>query len=63
MNSKEIVELAKKRGLETGKAKKVDIIAAIQSGVVYTRADVINEGHADDNDMTPADAAEPLGRN
>ena len=39
MEFKEIVELAKKRGLETGKAKHSDIMAAFQSDKIYSRMD------------------------
>lgn len=63
MNFREIIELARKRGLETGKASKVDIIAAIESGRMVRRADIIHEVRADYRAMKPADTAEPLGKN
>lgn len=63
MNFREIIDLARKRGLETGKARKVDIIAAIESGRMMRRADIIQEGRADFSALKPDDTAEPLGKN
>ncbi len=63
MNFREIIDLARKRGLETGKARKVDIIAAIESGRMMRRADIIQEARADYRTTEPADTEEPLGKN
>ena len=60
MNFREIIELAKRRGLQAGKAKKIDIIAAIQSGRVYTRAEIPNEDGTGMNNMMPAHIEQPL---
>lgn len=53
MDFREIIELAKKRGLEARKAKKIDIIAVVQSVRVYMRADVTNEDSTGMNNMMP----------
>jgi len=42
MSFKEIIEIAKKRGLQEGKAKRADIVKAFQSGTTYTRDDISN---------------------
>ena len=41
MSFKEIIEIAKKRGLQTGKAKRVDIVEAFKSGNTCERDDFI----------------------
>jgi hypothetical protein len=40
MSFKEIIEIAKKRGLQAGKAKRADIVKAFQSGTTYTGEDI-----------------------
>jgi len=60
MNFREIIELAKRRGLQAGKAKKIDIIAALQSGRVYTRADITHEDSAGMNNMMPTQIEQHL---
>jgi|GEM_PF-6093864 len=60
MNFREIIELAKRRGLQAGKAKRIDIIAALQSDRVYTRVDIIPEDSAGMNNVMPTQIEQRL---
>lgn len=53
MEFREIIELAKKRGLSSGKATKRDIIEAFESDIVYSRDDITLEDVAGEGGKGP----------
>jgi hypothetical protein len=50
MEFREIIELAKKRGLQTGKVKKTDLIEAFKGDRIYRRSDITYEVSTGNND-------------
>ena len=61
MEFREIIELAKKRGLQAGKVKKTDLIAAFKSDTIYRRADITYEASAGNNDDTDPSTRQRAG--
>jgi hypothetical protein len=48
MSFKEIIEIAKKRGLQAGKVKRADIVKALQSDTTYASDDIGNNVNGSD---------------
>jgi hypothetical protein len=49
MEFREIVELAKQRGLQAGKISHIDMIAAFENDIIYSRDNFIFEDNEDNN--------------